>query len=510
MRRRAVFYAVLHLTSGVLLHPVLKVFYKQENTNPATGQAEKNFYGDVKNSVSVFDMGLAAVFLALLRGLSRCCKSAPLAPSRTVPSSFQPEIVAPPMSSLFSLTFLPGVCIFLSVAVATLANYESFFLFMISAPLEIVFVFVMVWAFRLDEERRGGPPRTTPSWDHHSRKPTRAQLGCAALIILGSICVTADHVSRSSAQSHSGTGPPAGWTIAVLLCVGFRLNQAVTSIVVRRAYVRARELRRSTGVVISGPESSSSSFLDSSAANDSPTQSFLQDLAVDRVPHSIDGQILEEMVSTTVDVEQEDVTTNSVVGAAGATNKSSQQANASNFIVGRREHEQVGAISSDSVVGQNGGGFWFLVLDLALCKLCWVTLFLLPYALATEGFIPPWRKLWPVLTRLSSSSDERTVPGANATVLLYASMGLTLVFQSAQIGLLSSVRVVPAVAIMQLQPVLQVLIVVALALAGGARGSDPSSLIHLLAGGGGVSWWMATGCVLLLSGAVGMRWAMGK
>ena len=50
-----------------------------------------------------------------------------------------------PTDALMARTFAPALGGFLSFSLATAANYESFYLFMVTAPLEVLFVLVLVW-----------------------------------------------------------------------------------------------------------------------------------------------------------------------------------------------------------------------------------------------------------------------------------------------------------------------------------------------------------------------------
>lgn len=142
------FYAFLALSSGLVLSPVLKLFYQEG-------------YGDVKNTLSVLDMCAAITILVLMLLLRNCCAtSTPVVEQDEAWSrsrgngelllSTQAHRSRRPFSwnfqccrVLLQTTFLPGTCIFFATVSAALANYESLFLFWAFAPLEIVFVMVL-------------------------------------------------------------------------------------------------------------------------------------------------------------------------------------------------------------------------------------------------------------------------------------------------------------------------------------------------------------------------------
>jgi len=190
----AAFFALVLLISGVILHPVLKLFY-----------AEGDEYGHAKNTLSVVDTALAVVFLLLLRSGRRMCNK---------------NCVRTMWGTAFRQTLLPGLFIFGSIALATWANYESLWAFFTLAPIEIAFVIAL-----------------SVAW--HKVVPSLWQF-LAALIVIGGAALLSVHMIQK-AKANTENQPPDGWIAALVASLLFRLNQAFATIAIRSACVALRD-----------------------------------------------------------------------------------------------------------------------------------------------------------------------------------------------------------------------------------------------------------------------------
>eukprot|EP00927_Polykrikos_kofoidii_P021749 TRINITY_DN20499_c3_g1_i1.p1 TRINITY_DN20499_c3_g1~~TRINITY_DN20499_c3_g1_i1.p1 ORF type:complete len:400 (-),score=49.68 TRINITY_DN20499_c3_g1_i1:50-1105(-) len=184
--------ACVLFTTGIVLHPVLKLFY-----------AEGHKYGEAKNTLSVVDSAVAVMVLFIVAKSREMCT-----PQTHSPGFWKRVIVH---------TCLPGFCIFMSITLATLANFESLWTFLTLAPLEIVFVVILA-----------------RFWQHAVQTPQ--QLMAAFIVFIGATLIMVRTVSTKQAET-----PADGWTVAIVSSVAMRLNQAVGTIVIRNACVNLRD-----------------------------------------------------------------------------------------------------------------------------------------------------------------------------------------------------------------------------------------------------------------------------
>ena len=241
--------AFLVLTSGLVLHPVLKLFYQEG-------------YGDVKNTLSVLDMFAAIMILVVMLLLRNCCATSTSSLVQDEESRGrstgngelllirQANRSRPPLSwnfqrcrVLLKTTFLPGTCVFLSILLATLANYESLFLFWAFAPLEIVFVMVLA--------RYLQPPSDRRVELQFSGRQKKVELGGVFLAVSGVVLLTGHKLWGSKKKScllstdveleSADTNPPDGYLVAIVLSIVFRFNQAVSTVFIRRACVKMED-----------------------------------------------------------------------------------------------------------------------------------------------------------------------------------------------------------------------------------------------------------------------------
>eukprot|EP00929_Paragymnodinium_shiwhaense_P089061 TRINITY_DN49317_c0_g2_i1.p1 TRINITY_DN49317_c0_g2~~TRINITY_DN49317_c0_g2_i1.p1 ORF type:complete len:375 (-),score=50.23 TRINITY_DN49317_c0_g2_i1:16-1140(-) len=181
------------LSTGVFLHPELKLLYAQ-------GKA----YGKAKNTVSVVDTLLAVLVLAVLR----CIRPLWLKRDARVYSRI-------PTLTIVQHTMMPGLCIFGAIALATWANYESLWTFFVLAPMEILFVSLLscVW---------------------QKVVPSPLQMLAISIVVSGAIVLTVAKKPKQMTPAH-------GWPIAVFAALLFRFNQALATITVRNACVALRD-----------------------------------------------------------------------------------------------------------------------------------------------------------------------------------------------------------------------------------------------------------------------------
>merc|ERR1711884_686390 len=104
-------------------------------------------------------------------------------------------------------SFAPALGVFGAISLATLANYESLWTFLMLAPLEFVFVMLLscVW---------------------QKVRPNVGQLVASFLVVCGSTLLTASILGKQT--NNAANAPNDGWAIAVLAAVAFRLDQALT------------------------------------------------------------------------------------------------------------------------------------------------------------------------------------------------------------------------------------------------------------------------------------------
>merc|ERR1712137_1377223 len=179
-------YTILQMVMGIILHPCLKALYPLEH----------NKYGDAKNTLSVVDTFFAALLLLLSR----------------VIFSYR-SFASVPWVAVVRQTFFPGACIFLSITLATLANYESYWTFVVLGPVTLIFLVIL-----------------SHFWQGVT--PNSGQLGALCVVFVGSVLVVINVL-----LGKTGTEPPDGWTVAVVSSLAFHANQAFGCIVVRNACV---------------------------------------------------------------------------------------------------------------------------------------------------------------------------------------------------------------------------------------------------------------------------------
>lgn len=179
-------YTTLQMVMGIILHPCLKALYPLEDGK----------YGDAKNTLSVVDTFFAVLLLLLIRVLF----------------SYR-SFVRVPWVAVFPQTFFPGACIFLSITLATLANYESYWTFVVLGPVTLIFLVIL-----------------SHFWQGVTPNP--GQLGALCVVFVGSVLVVIN-----VALGKTGEKPPDGWTVAVVSSLVFHANQAFGSIVIRNACV---------------------------------------------------------------------------------------------------------------------------------------------------------------------------------------------------------------------------------------------------------------------------------
>eukprot|EP00435_Cladocopium_sp_Y103_P023361 s2879_g5.t1 len=117
----AVAYLVLVIGLGVVLHPELKAFYRHG-------------HGSMKNTVSAIDTIFACLFLSLLR--------------------LATGISDRPMWEKLRWAIPPGVFVFLVITLSTWANFLSYQSFALSAPSELIFVWIFARLLQPQERQR--------------------------------------------------------------------------------------------------------------------------------------------------------------------------------------------------------------------------------------------------------------------------------------------------------------------------------------------------------------------
>jgi len=515
----SLFYACIYLSSGLFLHPVLKLFYREG-------------YGNVKNTVSVLDMGIAVVALSIVRlvvaGIERVSVS--VSKTKLIPLHRR-------LPLLFRVTFLPGLCIFLAVVLATYANYESFFFFMILAPLELVFVLILIHLTR---------------WQNPENRITPYDLACAFFILAGGICVTVDHV-RKMGSSGTGQSPPDGYLVAVMLCLVFRFTQAVNSVVLRKACLDSgKKLREdvrlcdndsametaqtgennisdSRGQVVtshSGNANSNAEAIRMMSRNNCEPLLLSSNLQSSQSSSTISlREIMDGGDGSSLSILDDVCLGRMEEGRAKSENNGEKESKDSteaqqtttqdvqNLKTEENQTQTVENVKTECSTNSSNENINLpLILDLAICKLIWVTAFLFPYGLITEGLTKPWSTLWGVLSFDSNSGNNDST---KAFVYLLLTIFMTCVFQFAHVGMLASFPVLRAVSIVQLQPLCQVKLAFFLELIASIPFAffqpvaDAARNTAIALGMGEptkfLSMWNCVGCALLLVGATSLR-----
>lgn len=210
--RAAFCYSASLLFSGVLLHPVLKLLY-----------AEGHQYSKAKNTISVVDIALAATMLISVRCL---CRPGPIAQNSSGNVTEGVGRGRGGWQQVALRTAAPGLLVFGSITLSTLAVVQSFWIFSALAPLEIVFVVLL-----------------SRLWQ--GVVPTLGQ-ATGVLLVLGGAALLAAHTLQDVKA-----GSDHGLLVGLLSSIAFRANQALNTVVMRDACVALRDQGLATVLDIS-------------------------------------------------------------------------------------------------------------------------------------------------------------------------------------------------------------------------------------------------------------------